>query len=56
MRMLSEQRLQSMLDKLDEMAKNGESDRAQRMLDQLKDFLDNLQTAEGDQDSADDSR
>ena len=56
MKMLSERDLQSMLDKLGEMAKNGERDRAQRMLDQLKDFLDNLQTAEGEQDSAEDQQ
>jgi uncharacterized protein (TIGR02302 family) len=56
MKMLSERDLQSMLDKLGEMAKNGERDRAQRMLDQLKDLLDNLQTAEGDPDSADDQQ
>jgi uncharacterized protein (TIGR02302 family) len=56
MKILSERDLQSLLDKLGEMAKNGERDRAQRMLDQLKDFLDNLQTAEGEQDSADDQQ
>ncbi|MBV8428501.1 MAG: DUF4175 family protein, partial [Hyphomicrobiales bacterium] len=56
MKMLSERDLQSLLDKLGEMAKNGERDRAQRMLDQLKDFLDNLQTAEGEQDSAEDQQ
>jgi uncharacterized protein (TIGR02302 family) len=56
MKMLTQRDLQSMLDKLGEMAKNGERDRAERMLDQLRDFLDNLQTAEGDQDSADDQQ
>ncbi len=56
MKILSERDLQSLLDKLGEMAKNGERDRAQRMLDQLKDFLDNLQTAEGEQDSAEDQQ
>ena len=56
MKMLTERDLQSMLDKLDEMAKNGERDRAQRMLDQLKDFLDNLQTAEGEEENAEDQQ
>ena len=56
MKMLTQRDLQSMLDKLGEMAKNGERDRAERMLDQLKDFLENLQTAEGEQDSGDDQQ
>ncbi|MFI5012953.1 MAG: TIGR02302 family protein [Hyphomicrobiales bacterium] len=56
MKMLTQRDLQSLLDQLGEMAKNGERDRAERMLDQLKDFLDNLQTAEGDQDSGDDQQ
>ncbi|SDR26952.1 TIGR02302 family protein [Rhizobiales bacterium GAS113] len=49
--MLTQRDLQSMLDKLGEMAKNGERDRAERMLEQLQNMLDNMQTAEGDQDS-----
>ena len=48
---LSQRDMQSLLDKLGEMAKNGERDRAERMLDQLQNMLDNLQMAEGDQDS-----
>ncbi|MBV9052486.1 MAG: TIGR02302 family protein [Hyphomicrobiales bacterium] len=56
MKMLTERDLQSMLDKLGEMAKNGERDRAQRMLDQLKDFLDNLQTAQGEEENAEDQQ
>jgi uncharacterized protein (TIGR02302 family) len=51
--MLTERDLQHMLDRMQEMAKNGETDRAQRMLDQLSQLLDNLQTAEGDQNGDD---
>ena len=54
MKVLTERDLQSLLDKLGEMAKNGERDRAERMLDQLRDLLDNLQTAENEDGDADD--
>jgi uncharacterized protein (TIGR02302 family) len=45
MRMLTPQDLKSMLDRMEEMARRGDTADAQRMLKQLKDILDNLRTA-----------
>jgi uncharacterized protein (TIGR02302 family) len=55
-RMMTQHDLQQLLDKLGDLAKNGDREMAQRMLDQLQNLLDNLQTAEGDQDGADDQQ
>ncbi len=44
-RMISPQDLQSMLDRMEEMAKSGNLADAQRMLDQLQNLLENLQNA-----------
>ena len=52
-RMLSQQDLKSMIDRLENMAKLGNKDAARQLLDQLQQMLENLQTAqqgaEGDQ-------
>ena len=45
-RMISPQDLQSMLDRMEEMAKSGNLADAQRMLDQLQNLLENLQNAQ----------
>ncbi len=45
-RTITSQDLQSMLDKMEEMARNGETADAQRMLDQLQNMLENLQSAQ----------
>jgi uncharacterized protein (TIGR02302 family) len=55
-RMMTQRDLQQLLDKLDDLAKNGDREMAQRMLDQLQNLLDNLQTAEGDKDGDDDQQ
>jgi uncharacterized protein (TIGR02302 family) len=44
-RTVTPQDLKSMLDRLEDMAKNGSMAEAQRMLDQLQNILENLQTA-----------
>lgn len=45
LRTITPQELKSLLDKLDQMARNGDLADAQRMLDQLQSILENLQTA-----------
>ena len=45
-RMITSQDLQSMLDRLEDMAKSGNTADAQRMLDQLQNMLENLQSAQ----------
>jgi uncharacterized protein (TIGR02302 family) len=45
LRTITPQDLKSLLDKLDQMAQNGDLADAQRMLDQLQSLLENLQTA-----------
>ncbi len=45
-RMVTPQDLQSMLDRLEDMAKSGNMADAQRMLDQLQNLLENLQSAQ----------
>ena len=45
-RMISPQDLQSMLDRMEDMAKSGNLADAQRMLDQLQNLLENLQNAQ----------
>jgi uncharacterized protein (TIGR02302 family) len=52
-RVLSQQDLNSMLDRLENLARSGNRDAAQRLLDQLQSMLENLQMAQqgaGDQD------
>ena len=44
-RMLRQQDLQSMLDRLEQMARNGAKDAARQMLDQLQQMMENLQMA-----------
>jgi uncharacterized protein (TIGR02302 family) len=44
---VTEQDLQSMLDEMSKAGKSGDLDEARRLLDQLEDVLENLQTAEG---------
>ena len=46
MQMLSEQDLQEMLDRIEELAKLGDRDAAQELLSQLQQMLDNLQMAQ----------
>jgi uncharacterized protein (TIGR02302 family) len=56
MRTLTPQDLKSMLDRMEEMARNGNREDAQRMLNELRNLLDNLKTARpgqrGQQDQA----
>ena len=44
-RMITPRDLKSMLDRMEEMARKGDMESAQRMLDQLKNILENLKTA-----------
>jgi uncharacterized protein (TIGR02302 family) len=44
-RMLSQQDLKSMLDRMEQMARSGNRDAAKQLLDQLQSMLENLQTA-----------
>ena len=44
-RMLSQQDLKSMLDRLEQMARSGNKDAARRLLEELQSMLENLQTA-----------
>jgi uncharacterized protein (TIGR02302 family) len=53
---LTPQDLKSMLDRMEEMARNGNRDDAQRMLDQLRNMLDNLRTARNGQRQMDQAR
>ena len=46
-KVLTPQDLQSMLDRMEDMAKNGDMADAQRMLDDLQNMLENLQSAQG---------
>jgi uncharacterized protein (TIGR02302 family) len=48
-RMLRQQDLQSMLDRLEQMARSGNKEAAQRLLDQLQSMLENLQMARPNQ-------
>jgi uncharacterized protein (TIGR02302 family) len=45
-RMLTQQDLKSMLDRLEQMARSGNKEAAQRLLDELQSMLENLQTAQ----------
>ena len=45
-RMLSQQDLKSMIDRLEKMARLGNKDAARQLLDQLQSMLENLQTAQ----------
>lgn len=55
-RMLTPQDLKSMLDRMEELARNGNREDAQRMLDQLRNMLDNLRTARNGQRQMDQGR
>lgn len=48
-KVLTPKDLQSMLDRMEDMAKNGDMADAQRMLDDLQNMLENLQSAQGGQ-------
>ena len=53
-RLLSQRDLQSMLDRLENLAKNGARDAAKQLLQQLQQMMENLQMASPDGDSDDD--
>lgn len=55
-RVLTPQDLKSMLDRMEEMARNGNREDAQRMLNELRNVLDNLRTARNGQRQMDQSR
>ncbi|WP_374306343.1 TIGR02302 family protein [Methylocella sp.] len=45
-RAVSEKELQAMLDRMQDMAQNGDAEQAQRMLDEMQNILENLKTAQ----------